>query len=135
MVREGDIPEAEERLNRLLHSYPSSISLKFSAVVALSWFEMSASQRGTEDKSRWTSLKKELCQAIKESGNPAYYLPSVSMLVSLSLEENELEKAEMLLKENQTGPRILRLCGYSCTLRRGSAIRRWRRYRGSCIPW
>lgn len=103
MVREGDIPEAEERLNRLLHSYSSSMSLKFSAVVALSWFEMSASQSGTEDKSRWTSLKKELCQAIKESGNPAYYLPSVSMLVSLSLEENELEKAEMLLKENQTG--------------------------------
>lgn len=102
MVREGRIYEAEEKLNVLLHSYPSNIPLKFSATAALSFFEMSAPEAGEEDKGRWMKQKKELAWAVYRDGSPAYYLPSVSMLVSLSLAENELEKAEGLLKETLT---------------------------------
>lgn len=102
MAQEGAVPEAEERLNRLLHSYPSNVSLKFSAVAALSLFEMSQTQSDGEDKARWKNRKKELCQAVYDSGNPSFFLPSVSMLVSLSLEDNDLEKAEELLGENLT---------------------------------
>lgn len=101
-AQEGRLQEAEERLNRLLYSYPSNVPLKFSAVAALSFFEMSGAESGEEDKTRWKNRKKELCQAVHDSGNSVFFLPSVSMLVSLALADNELEKAEELLKENIT---------------------------------
>lgn len=107
IARQGNIPRAEEQLNALLHRYPSDIPLKFSAIAALSFFEMICNSDvskdcGDEDKARWTKQKKELAQAIHDDGNPAYYLSSVSVLVSLFLAEGELEKAEALLKENLT---------------------------------
>lgn len=102
LVREGRVTEAEEKLMCLLHTYPSDIPLKFSATAALSFFEMSASACSETDKERWTALKKELVQALHDDGDPAYYLPSVSMLVSFALAENNLEKAEELLKETPT---------------------------------
>lgn len=101
-AREGNIAGAEEQLNRLLHLYPSNVSLKFSAVVMLSMFEMSAPAGAGDERERWKKLRKKLCQEVHDSGNPAFFLSSVSMLVSLALEENELEKAEELLKENLT---------------------------------
>lgn len=101
MVREGRHAEAEKKLNCLLREYPSDIPLKFNATAALSLFEMAQSGNG-EDKERWKKKKKELCQAVRESGNPTYYLPAVSMLVSLELADGELERAEALLKENMT---------------------------------
>lgn len=105
IARQGDIPRAEEQLNALLHRYPSDIPLKFTAIPVLSFFEMNSdisTDCGDEDKARWTKQKKELAQAVHDDGNPAYYLSSVSVLVSLSLAEGELEKAEALLKENLT---------------------------------
>lgn len=117
MARQGEVPRAEERLNALLHRYPSDIPLKFSAIAVLSFFEMNldpgageTENRGNrqeddsknEVKERWKKQKKELAQAVHDDGNPAYYLSSVSMLVSLALAEGELEKAEGLLKENLT---------------------------------
>ncbi len=102
MVQKGAVSEAEERLNGLLHSYPSSVPLKFSAVAALSFFEMSGAKSDGEDKTRWKNRKKELCQAVCDSGNTAFFLPAVSMLVSLALADNELERAEELLKVNLT---------------------------------
>lgn len=152
-ARQGDVPLAEEKLNALLHRYPSSIPLKFSSIAALSFFEMNSDleaggdengesrQRTTgkttpgdgredkapdkdcgkeefgekgerqekdcqdkrqQDRERWTKQKKELAQAVHDDGNPAYYLSSVSMLISLALAEGELEKAETLLRENMT---------------------------------
>ncbi len=157
MARRGEVPRAEERLNALLHRYPSDIPLKFSAIAVLSFFEMNwdlgagedenreycqeddsknqvlnegcsenekvvpykncgevefrkngKEQEGVcqdkkqQDKERWIKQRKELAQAVHDDGNPAYYLSSVSMLVSLALAEGELEKAEGLLKENLT---------------------------------
>ncbi|MDE6639304.1 MAG: helix-turn-helix domain-containing protein [Acetatifactor sp.] len=102
LAREGRMAEAEEELMRLLYAYPSCIPLKFSATAALSFFEMSALECSESDKKRWTALKKKLVQTIHDDGDPAYYLHSVSMLVSFALAENELEKAEALLKETLT---------------------------------
>lgn len=102
LVRESRVTEAEEELMRLLYEYPSCIPLKFSATAALSFFEMSAPECSESDKKRWTALKKKLVQTLHDDGDPAYYLHSVSMLVSFALAENELEKAEALLKETLT---------------------------------
>lgn len=131
LARQGKVPLAEEKLNALLHQYPSDIPLKFSAIGALSFFEMNAdlvpggdengeNRQGeylekeytnkecseeelrNQDKERWKKRKKELARAVHDDGNPAYYLSSVSMLVSLALAEGELEEAEGLLKENLT---------------------------------
>lgn len=101
-VREGKTQEAEENLNGLLRLYPSDVSLKFSAVAALTFFEINAPRSAAEEKERWGRRKKELTQAVHDSGNPAFFLSSVSMLVSLALAENELDRAEELLKENPT---------------------------------
>ena len=107
-ARQGEVSLAEEQLNALLHRYPSDIPLKFSAIAALSFFEMNADLSGSgedeksQDRQRRTKQKKELAQEIHDDGNPAYYMSSVSMLISLALAEGELEKAETLLKENMT---------------------------------
>lgn len=111
LARQGKVPKAEEELNALLHRYPSDIPLKFSAVAAFSLFEMNLDLGAAGDeeekiqqetRQRWSRQKKQLAQAIHDDGNPAYYLSSVSMLISLALAEEELEEAEKLLKENIT---------------------------------
>lgn len=107
IVREGSAEEAEERLEQLLHSYPSSVSLKFSAIAALSFLEMNAANNtvsviGDEKKAHWRARKKELAEAIYESGDSAFYLPAISMLVSLELAEDHLDRAEELLKKTIT---------------------------------
>lgn len=117
LARQGEAASAEEKLRALLHRYPSDIPLKFSAIGALSFLEMNA-ELGTgkdifsgqqenmpeksPDRERWAKQKKELAQALYDSGDPVYYLSSVSMLVSLHLAEGELAEAEKLLRENMT---------------------------------
>ena len=58
LAREDKISRAEERLNGLLHRYPTDIPLKFSAIAALSLFNMNGEdgQQGTAggDTDRWT---------------------------------------------------------------------------------
>lgn len=103
-IREGREEEAESRLERLLHSYPSSVSLKFSAIAAFSLLEMSSvpdkdEERTAKDRERWKIRKKELAEAIYKSGESAFYLPAVSMLVSLELADGNLGRAEELLKQ------------------------------------
>lgn len=106
-IREGREKEAEERLEQLLHSYPSATSLKFSAIAAFTLMDMNcaASGEGAETekkKERWKSRKKELAEALYESGDSAFYLPAVSMLVSLELAEGNLDRAETLLQKTIT---------------------------------
>lgn len=107
MVREGKTEEAEERLEQLLHSYPSSVSLKFSAIAAFSFLEMNGannapSRTDDEKKAQWRARKKELAEAIYESGDSAFYLSAISMLVSLELADDHLDRAEELLKKTIT---------------------------------
>ena len=107
MAREGRVEEAECQLEQLLHSYPSSVSLKCSAIAAFSFFEMNganheASGIDDEKKAHWRARKKELAEAIYESGDSAFYLSAISMLVSLELAEDHLDRAEELLKKTIT---------------------------------
>ncbi len=104
MVREGKAEEAEERLEQLLHSYPSAVPLKFSAIAVFSLLEMNCAAADDEKqrKERWGARKKELAEAIYESGDSAFYMLAISMLVSLELEEGNLDRAESLLKETVT---------------------------------
>lgn len=120
LAREGSLREAEEKLMRLLHAYPSDVPLKFSATAALSFFGMSGQPYSEADKIRWTGRKKELVQAIRDDGNPAYYLPAVSMLVSLALEEDDLERAEELLKETPNGTADLTVLRVRLYLKKGN---------------
>lgn len=105
LSRQGEIRKAEEKLSGLLRTYPSNIPLKFSAMAALTVFDMNAETGEEESRQRWRRQKKELAQAVHDDGNPTFYLSSVSMLVALALEEEDLESAEKLLRENigQTG--------------------------------
>lgn len=100
LSRQGETGAAEERLNGLLHAYPSNIPLKFCAMSALTIFDMNTRQGEEETRQRWCRQKKELAQAIHDDGDPAFHLASVSMLVALMLEEEDLESAEKLLQEN-----------------------------------
>lgn len=107
MARDGKTEEAENRLEQLLHSYPSSVSLKFSAIAALSFLEMNAANNAAgevddEKKAQWRTRRKELAEAIYESEDSAFYLPAISMLVSLELAEDHLDRAEELLKKTIT---------------------------------
>ncbi len=102
LIRAGQPQEAERQLNRLLHAYPSNIPLKFSATAVLTMFEQNVPDHTQEDTERWGHLKKELVQAIYDDGNPDYHMAAMSMLVSLALAENDLEKAEELLKKTLT---------------------------------
>lgn len=102
LTRGGGQEEAEEKLKQLLHSYPSNVNLKFSAVALLSLFELSNPDCSETDKKRWLQQKKELAEAVYESGAAAFRMPAISMLVSLALAEDELDRAEELLKETMT---------------------------------
>ncbi len=146
MVREGKGAEAEERLEQLLHNYPSSASLKFSAIAVYSLFEMNSPSdaragetvqdgkavqagetvqggkavqagetvqgekavqagetvqdgKAAQDRERWKKRKKELAGAIYAAGESPYYLPAISMLITLELADNHLDRAEMLLEK------------------------------------
>lgn len=104
MLREGKKEEAEERLEKLLHSYPSAVPLKFSAIAAFTMLEMynsaeTESGEGEKDAERWKARKRELAEAIYASGDSAYYLSSISMLVTLELADGNLDRAEELLKQ------------------------------------
>ncbi|MCM1065825.1 MAG: helix-turn-helix domain-containing protein [Eubacterium sp.] len=105
MIRAGKTEEAEERVEWLLHSYPSSVPLKFSAVAAFSLLEMSDVADGegaAEKKQRWTARKKELAEAMYQSGESAFYMPALAMLITLELTDGNLERAEKLLQETVT---------------------------------
>ncbi len=102
IIRSGRPQEAEERVNGLLHSYPSNINLKYSAVGTFSLIEMNSPDCSEADQERWAARRKELSGAIYESGEPAFRLPAISMLVSLALAEEDLDRAEVLLKETLT---------------------------------
>lgn len=107
MIREGKEKEAEERLEQLLHGYPSATSLKFSSIAAFSLMDMNCPANGEDEetekkKERWKARKKELAEALYESGDSAFYLSAISMLVSLELAEGNLDRAETLLQKTIT---------------------------------
>lgn len=93
------IEEAEKQLNKILHQYPNSISLKYHAVALFTNFEIQNPQADEMDKAKWRRQKKELLEDVYKSKDKDYFQLSVCSLAALALSENRLEEAERLLGE------------------------------------
>ena len=98
-VMEKGYEEAEVMLKNLLHSYPSSISLKFHAAVALDMIMLTCMSAGKEKRTEWTGWKKQLLEEIYRSGDAKYWLRAVSGLAGIAIGEDRLDDAETLLKK------------------------------------
>ncbi|MCM1040753.1 MAG: helix-turn-helix domain-containing protein [Ruminococcus sp.] len=97
--QEEGIEAAEKELQTILHRYPNNIALKFSAAAIYTVFEVGNVQAGEEEVKRWNQEKRALVQRIYESGDLEYRQAATAMLASFALQENDLEKAEVYLKE------------------------------------
>lgn len=89
---------AEAQLQELLHTYPSCIPLKYNTVAVLDMFVMMFFDKA-EKREQWTVQKRRLLEEIHASGDGAYAQYAISGLAGVALEQNELEKAELLLNE------------------------------------
>lgn len=98
VMKEG-YEDAEVMLKKLLHSYPSSISLKFHAVVVLDMITINYISAGEEKRKQWTEWKKQLLEAIYNSGDVQYWQRAVSGLAGIAIQEEKLEEAETYLKK------------------------------------
>lgn len=99
MVYAGNGYEAEEELVTLLRKYPSDIYLKISAISIYSMLLPTIVDATDDDRNRWSERKKELAQWIYDSQDPTYRKVAVSMLTSIAIEEDDLDRAEGLLQE------------------------------------
>lgn len=99
MAYAGKGYEAEEELVTLLRKYPSDILLKISAISIYSILLTTTVEASNDDKRRWSEQKKELAQWIYDRKDPAYHKAAVSMLTSIAIEEDDLDRAESLLQE------------------------------------
>lgn len=90
---------AEDMLHKLLHTYPSSIPLKYNAAGALSAFSMFFPSESEEKKATWKEQEKQLLEQVRASGAPAYWQQAISRLASMSILDGESDKAEHLLRE------------------------------------
>lgn len=90
---------ADEKLQNLLHWYPNSIPLKFHAVSLLTIFQVKHPDCSEIQRSKWEHQKKVLLEEVYESKAPIYIHNVISALAALAIQDNELEKAEKLLKE------------------------------------
>ena len=90
---------ADGMVQSLLHTYPSSIPLKSRAVTLFDLFAMLFPAQPQEIRDGWTKQKKQLLEDVRASGAAACWQAAVSHLASIAISEEELEKAESLLKE------------------------------------
>lgn len=91
--------QAEAELTELLNQYPNSIPLKCQAAAVFTSFEMMDADSTDQDKERWKRKKKELMTAVYESGDSEYMQTAVCALAALAMQENDLDRAEVFLKE------------------------------------
>lgn len=89
----------EEMLSRLLREFPNSVALKFNAAVVWDVFQVYFPTAGKEEKERWCNRKKELLTEVRASGNAAYWQTATLQLANIAIKEENLERAERLLKE------------------------------------
>lgn len=99
MVYAGNGYQAEEELICLLKAYPSDVVLKISAISVYSILLSVVYDAPEGDKTRWNERKKELAEWVYNSENPTYHAIAISMLISITLEENNFDRAEALLQE------------------------------------
>ena len=97
--RNGDVLLANEKLQKLLCQYPNSVSMKFHAVTLITSFQVMHSECAETQRNEWEKQKKKLLEEIYESKNPAYMNHAISALAVLAIQNNELDRAETLLKQ------------------------------------
>lgn len=97
--RNGDVLLANEKLQKLLCQYPNSVSMKFHAVTLITSFQVMHPECTETQRNEWEKQKKKLLEEIYESKNPAYMNNAISALAVLAIQNNELDRAETLLKQ------------------------------------
>lgn len=98
-VHQDNCGQAEKRLLGILHRYPSSIVVKYHAVVVLTCMELWGMGSAGEEKQRWKDQKKLLLEQIYEKGSLVYRQLAAIQLASIAIGEEDLERGEQLLKE------------------------------------
>lgn len=98
-ARAKDSQTADTMLQKLLHQYPSNMSLKYQAGVVLNTFELFFPLAPMEQREKWRSQKKELLQAVCADKSFQCWQQAAVQLASMLLCEDELEQAEHLLEE------------------------------------
>lgn len=98
-ARNGNCHDAEAALQNLLHTYPSSVNLKYNSASLMDTFLFLFPNSDEEKKRCWRTWKKQLLEDVYKSGASSYWQSAVSGLISISIQKGELDKAEQLLKE------------------------------------
>lgn len=95
--------EAEQMLEDLLHEYPSSIPLKYQATVAINYIRSACEPTDEERQGHWIKKSRQLLEEVYYSGDSRYWQKAIGELAGIAVGENDLEKAEMLLKKLPEG--------------------------------
>ncbi len=98
-ARNGNCEGSELALQNLLHTYPSSIHLKYNSAVLMDTFLFLFPNSDSEKKKAWRERKKQLLEDVYKAGASSFWQSAVSGLVSISIQDGELDKADQLLKE------------------------------------
>ena len=98
-ARSGNLKNAENMLDNLLHTYPSDCELKYNAAFTFDMFAMLFPMEASEKKEKWNSQKKQLLEEIRMVRASTYWQSSVSTLAFMAIQNDELEQAEQMLKE------------------------------------
>ena len=96
--KEGRLP-AETALLELLHTYPSSIALKYQAAMAIDMFRMMFQKEDEEKQKQWKEKKKYLLEEVSREGSSVYWQNAVSGLAAMAIQEEDIDHAERLLSK------------------------------------
>ena len=73
--------------------------MKFHAVTLITSFQVMHPECAETQRNEWEKQKKKLLEEIYESKNPTYMNHAISALAVLAIQNNELDKAETLLRQ------------------------------------
>ena len=96
---QGGTREAEARLQALLRQYPNCTALQFNAAAVYAGLQMLHPQADAETQNRWREAGQRLLEAVRASGNGAYWQAATVQLAGLRITAGALEEGEALLRE------------------------------------
>ena len=96
---QGGTREAEARLQALLRQYPNCTALQFNAAAVYAGLQMLHPQADAQTQSRWREAGQRLLEAVRASGNGAYWQAATVQLAGLRITAGALEEGEALLRE------------------------------------
>lgn len=111
--------EAEGRLEKLLHRYPSCTALQYNAAAVYTVFSLLSSAASPAEAGRWKERRYRLLQDVRGKGTGVYWQAAVSQLASLAAAEGKTEEAEALLQELPEQTTDPTLCRTQLYLARG----------------